>query len=62
MPTGRIDYKNAPNYISVISESGYTPVLGMSAPLKLAEKEPGNVTLIRESLHQFAETRKQYGW
>ncbi len=55
MPTGAVDYTTGPEYISAISKRGYTPVLGMSAPLKpIAESgEAGNVQAIKESLGEF---------
>lgn len=55
MPTGAVDYQTGPEYISAISKRGYTPVLGMSAPLKpVAEhKEVGNRDFIRQSLKDF---------
>jgi len=55
MPTGGVDFETGPKYIEAISANGYFPVLGMSAPLSLVEKEkkPGDVECIRESLAQF---------
>jgi len=55
MPTGGVDFETGPKYIDAIAGNGYTPVLGMSAPLSLVEKEkkPGDVECIRESLKQF---------
>jgi len=55
MPTGGVDFETGPKYIDAIASNGYTPVLGMSAPLSLVEKEkkPGDVDCIRESLRQF---------
>ena len=57
MPTGGVDYETGPKYKEAISSSGYTPVLGMSAPLKLVEKEakPGDAGTIRESLSEFKQ-------
>jgi len=57
MPTGGVDYETGPKYQEAISARGYTPALGMSAPLKLVEKEgkPGDVETIRESLSQFKQ-------
>ncbi|MCE5248850.1 hypothetical protein LLG96_01380 [bacterium] len=55
MPTGAVDYVTGPEYIKTISKNGYTPVLGMSAPLALVadKKAPGNVEVIREALAVF---------
>jgi len=55
MPTGGVDFETGPKYIDAIASNGYTPILGMSAPLSLVEKEkkPGDVECIRESLAQF---------
>jgi len=64
MPTGAVDCRTGPHYIASISERGFTPVLGMSAPLKLVadRKEPGNIDTITESLRTFrAEFRKACG-
>ena len=57
MPTGAVDYETGPQYIEGISKRGYTPVLGMSAPLALVRdsKKPGDVATIRESLETFAK-------
>lgn len=57
MPTGGVNFETAPGYRKSISAAGYTPVMGMSSPLSLVEKEgkPGDVDIIRESLKQFAE-------
>ena len=67
MPTGAVNFETGPDYIKAISSRGYTPVLGMSAPLQLVadKKEPGNVELIRESLStfvtKFEEAKKAAG-
>ncbi|MFH1615790.1 MAG: bifunctional 4-hydroxy-2-oxoglutarate aldolase/2-dehydro-3-deoxy-phosphogluconate aldolase [Planctomycetota bacterium] len=55
MPTGGVDYETGPKYQEAIRVNGYAPVLGMSAPLKLVEKEqkPGDVETIRKSLAEF---------
>ncbi|MHC4394619.1 MAG: bifunctional 4-hydroxy-2-oxoglutarate aldolase/2-dehydro-3-deoxy-phosphogluconate aldolase [Planctomycetota bacterium] len=55
MPTGGVNYETGPKYQEAISASGYTPVLGMSAPLKVveAEQKPGDVDTIRRSLDEF---------
>ena len=57
LPTGGVNYENGPKYQQAISARGYTPVLGMSAPLKLVadSKKPGDVPTVRESLRQFKE-------
>lgn len=57
MPTGGVDSKTGPEYQKAISANGYSPVLGMSAPLKLVEQQnaPGDVAVIKQSLAQFAE-------
>ena len=57
MPTGAVDYETGPQYIKAISSRGFTPVLGMSAPLKLvAEKEAaGDPAVITEALEGFKE-------
>ncbi len=55
MPTGGVNLETGPKYRDAISASGYTPVLGMSAPLKLVEDKnaPGDVEVIRASLAKF---------
>lgn len=55
MPTGAVDYETGPQYIEAISKQGFTPALGMSAPLKLVvdRKKPGDLDTIRESLSTF---------
>lgn len=55
MPTGAVDFVTGPEYIKTISSRGYTPVLGMSAPLSIVaeKKAPGNIDVIRESLENF---------
>ncbi|MCF6270442.1 MAG: hypothetical protein L3J41_12070 [Melioribacteraceae bacterium] len=60
MPTGGVNFETAPGYKKAISGAGYTPILGMSSPLALVEKEgkPGDVEIIRESLKVFAEKYK----
>ena len=67
MPTGAVDYETGPQYIQAISGRGFTPVLGMSAPLALVSerKKPGDPDTIRESLAEFRrkfdEARKKVG-
>ena len=55
MPTGGVNFETGPKYRSAIASTGYTPVLGMSAPLALVVKEekPGDVDAIQRSLAQF---------
>ena len=55
MPTGAVNFETGPEYIKVISSRGYTPVLGMSAPLALVaeRKKPGDSDTINESLKAF---------
>jgi len=57
MPTGGVDYETGPKYQKAILANGFTPVLGMSAPLKLVEEKenPGDVQTIRDSLLQFSQ-------
>jgi len=60
MPTGGVNFETATGYKKAISGAGYIPILGMSSPLALVEKEekPGDVEVIRESLKIFAEKYK----
>ncbi|MFC1651477.1 hypothetical protein ACFL2X_07890 [Candidatus Latescibacterota bacterium] len=55
MPTGAVNLDTGHDYIKSISSRGFTPVLGMSAPLSLVaeKKAPGNVDVIREALENF---------
>jgi len=55
MPTGGVDYQTGPEYQKAIAANGFTPILGMSAPLALVEKrdKAGDVAVIRESLAEF---------
>ncbi len=55
MPTGAVNYETGPQYIEAISKRGYTPVLGMSAPLKMVidKNASGNIDVIKESLNHF---------
>lgn len=57
MPTGAVDFETGPQYRETISKRGFFPVLGMSSPLALVDKEkkPGDVDCIRRSLTQFRE-------
>ncbi|KKK60889.1 hypothetical protein LCGC14_3019840, partial [marine sediment metagenome] len=61
MPTGAVDFQTGPEYIKLISARGYTPVLGMSSPLKLVvdREKPGDADTINEALETFAEKFKQ---
>ncbi len=61
MPTGAVDYETGPEYIKVITARGYTPVLGMSAPLKLVvdRDKPGDPDTINEALTTFAAKFKE---
>jgi 2-keto-3-deoxy-6-phosphogluconate aldolase len=56
MPTGSVDFVTGPQFIKCISDRGFFPVLGMSAPLKLveSEKKPGDPDTIKRSLADFA--------
>lgn len=60
MPTGAVDYETGPQYREAISKRGFFPVLGMSAPLSLVDKEkkPGDADCIRRSLAEFFEKFK----
>lgn len=62
MPTGGVDYETGPKYQEAISARGFTPALGMSAPLKLVEteKKPGDAKTIRESLSRFSQKFQPY--
>ena len=57
MPTGGVNFETGPKFQASISKAGFTPVLGMSAPLGYVEKQgkPGDVETIRESLRIFRE-------
>jgi 2-keto-3-deoxy-6-phosphogluconate aldolase len=57
MPTGAVDFETGPQYREAIGKRGFFPVLGMSAPLALVDKEkkPGNTDCIRRSLAQFRQ-------
>jgi 2-keto-3-deoxy-6-phosphogluconate aldolase len=57
MPTGGVNFETGPKYQTVISAAGYTPVLGMSAPLQYVvdQGKPGDVETIRKSLEIFKE-------
>ena len=55
MPTGAVDYETGPRYREAIAKRGFFPVLGMSAPLALVDKEkrPGDPDCIKRSLEDF---------
>ena len=55
MPTGGVNFETGPQFQEAILANGYTPILGMSAPLSLIEKSgrPGDVETIRQSLDDF---------
>ncbi len=62
MPTGGVNFETGPKFQEAISKAGYTPVLGMSAPLSYVEKQgkPGDVETIRESLRLFKDKYVPY--
>lgn len=55
MPTGAVDYDTGPQYQQAIAQRGFFPVLGLSAPLALVDKEkkPGDRDAICRSLAEF---------
>ena len=57
MPTGAVNYETGPEYIEAISKRGFTPVLGMSAPLSIVVEKnmPGDLDTIIESLDTFSK-------
>jgi 2-keto-3-deoxy-6-phosphogluconate aldolase len=57
MPTGAVDYETGPAYQEAIRNRGFFPVLGMSSPLALVDKEkkPGDAESIRRSLADFKQ-------
>ena len=57
MPTGAVDYETGPLYQEAIRKRGFFPVLGMSSPLALIDKEkkPGDPECIRRSLAEFRQ-------
>ncbi len=61
MPTGGVDHQSGPEYIKAITSRGFTPVLGMSSPLKLVVDRgvPGQLDTIVESLNAFKEKFQQ---
>ncbi len=62
MPTGGVNVKTGAGFQEQIAKRGFTPVLGMSAPLELVteRKKPGDPETIRESLAKFKEEFKPY--
>lgn len=57
MPTGAVNFETGPEYRQVISKRGFTPILGMSAPLQLVvdRDKPGDRDTIIESLESFRQ-------
>ena len=57
MPTGGVNYETGRAFYDAIHSNGFTPILGMSAPLTLVEKEnkPGDIEVIQKSLKEFKE-------
>jgi hypothetical protein len=62
MPTGGVNAETGPKFQENISKRGFTPVLGMSAPLGLVGKvkKPGDVDTIRQSLAEFKASFRPY--
>ncbi len=62
MPTGGVNVKTGAGFQEQIAKRGFTPVLGMSAPLELVteRKKLGDPDTIRESLAKFKEEFKPY--
>ena len=60
MPTGVVDDETGPLYQDAIRKRGFCPVLGMSAPLALVDKEkkPGDPDCIRRALAEFKQKFK----
>lgn len=63
MPTGAVNLETGPKYHQAIAKRGFTPVLGMSAPLQLVadRKKPGDAATIQEALDTFKRTFKLPG-
>lgn len=61
MPTGAVNFETGPEFVKAISGRGFTPVLGMSAPLEVVvqKKKPGDPATIQESLDAF---KAKYKW
>ena len=62
MPTGGVNFETGPKFQAAIASNGYTPVLGMSAPLALVEKsgKAGDRATIKQSLQEFMDKFKPY--
>ncbi len=62
MPTGGVNSETGSQYQEQIIKRGYTPVLGMSAPLALVGKlkKPGDADTVRQSLAEFKAGFKPY--
>ncbi|MCJ7749832.1 MAG: hypothetical protein MUQ65_01870, partial [Armatimonadetes bacterium] len=62
MPTGGVNAETGPRFQENITKRGYTPILGMSAPLALVGKlkKPGDLETIRKSLAEFKASFKPY--
>lgn len=62
MPTGGVNAETGPKFQENIIKRGFTPVMGMSAPLALVGKlkKPGDVETIRQSLAEFKTAFKPY--
>jgi 2-keto-3-deoxy-6-phosphogluconate aldolase len=60
MPTGAVNMETGPRYHQAIAKRGFTPVLGMAAPLQLVieRKKPGDLDTINEALTAFRNTFK----
>lgn len=58
IPTGAVNAETGPKYREAISKRGFTPVLGMSAPLQAVvdAKMPGDLDLVRQSLADFKDS------
>ncbi len=63
MPTGGVNAETGPGFQESIAKRGFTPVLGMSAPLALVGKRdrPGDAETIRQSLAEFKAAFRPYG-
>ena len=62
MPTGGVNVKTGAGFQEQISKRGFSPVLGMSAPLELVleRKKQGDTDTLRESLQKFRNEFKPY--
>jgi len=61
-PTGGVNRETGPGFQMNIAKRGFSPVLGMSDPLKLVldKKMPGDPDILRESLQKFKEEFTSY--